>query len=534
MKGKSRLLLLMVLTAVLLAGSALQVSAAGVKDVFDAEYYAGRYSDLKSAFGTDETALLNHFMTRGVYEGRVMSPILDVVAYRAAYADLNTAFGDDWNAYVNHYLTYGIVEKRTSGVLFDLVGYAENNPDVKEAYGDDYTAIARHYITYGIKEGRSSRGILKKAVTAASQSVGNSDQTGGNSPAGSMAREDGSAGKVSGDSNSTGSGSESGVSEGGSSDGSTTAPGGSSAAGNGSAGGASGEGGSAGSVTAPGGNNSANGAPGGNMSGTTLHVHSWELTDARAATCGEDGYNDYCCQGLVEIRDGAGCVIATLHCTETKREILKAAHTRPDKVSYITHENCTESGLIKYDCAVCGEAREEVVPALGHDYDKEVDRPLRSKTSTCKEAGYDVFLCRRCGVEVKEMRLPAEHTVKEWVVDREASCTGEGLRHGRCLACGGQVTESIPRISHVNVENINVYEDAYEENTSVRHSVQNITYCRDCGYIITAGAPGYVNCADAGKGICGTCGLAVTREASGAGKVYRAGEYYSPEAKEER
>lgn len=490
MRGKK--VLTISLLAILLAGSNLRVSAAGVKDVFDAEYYAGRYSDLKSAYGTDEAALLNHFVTRGAYEGRIMSPILDVVAYRAAYADLNAAFGDDWNAYVNHYLTYGIAERRTSGVLFDLVGYVDGNPDVGAVYGEDYIAIARHYITYGIKEGRSSSGLLRKAVTAASDSLGVSGPTGG-APVGN-----GWAGG-------SGNGCGEDVSPGGVLD----------------------NGGSAGSVSEEG--RTAGGISGEGVSGEAApagHDHSWKLTDSCAASCREDGYRDYQCQGMVEVRDSAGCMIAIVHCTETKREIIKAVHTRPDEIAHITCEDCTRSGLITYRCTVCGETQQEVIPALGHDYNKEADKPLKSKASTCREAGWDVFACKRCGAEVRETRLLADHVVKEWGVDREAACAGEGIRQGRCSLCSLQVTESIPRTNHANAANINIYADAYEEGTSVRHSVQNITYCMDCGYIIAVSTPSYVNCADAGNGMCGTCGLAVTRKASAGLKVYRTGDYY--------
>ena len=59
----------------MIKGGALTVSAAGVSDVFSAGYYADKYGDLKTAYGTDEAALLNHFITSGAKEGRVMSPI---------------------------------------------------------------------------------------------------------------------------------------------------------------------------------------------------------------------------------------------------------------------------------------------------------------------------------------------------------------------------------------------------------------------------------------------------------------------------
>ena len=49
--------------------------------VFDAEYYAERYPDLKAAYGTDETKLYAHFVNFGIEEGRSASPYFDVVYY---------------------------------------------------------------------------------------------------------------------------------------------------------------------------------------------------------------------------------------------------------------------------------------------------------------------------------------------------------------------------------------------------------------------------------------------------------------------
>lgn len=96
----------------------LSTSAAGLRDVFDARHYADSYADLKEAFGYDEDALFQHYLTFGLKERRSASTVLDVLKYREAYADLNAAFGDDWDAYVNHYYTFGISENRITG-LYD-------------------------------------------------------------------------------------------------------------------------------------------------------------------------------------------------------------------------------------------------------------------------------------------------------------------------------------------------------------------------------------------------------------------------------
>jgi hypothetical protein len=118
MKGQRfKKLIIVGVASAMFVGSTLNVSAAGLKDIFDAEYYADTYPDLKAAFGYNEKLLYKHFITYGLKEGRNMNPVLDVVAYREAYADLQNAFGDDWDAYVNHFFTYGAYETdRREGV----------------------------------------------------------------------------------------------------------------------------------------------------------------------------------------------------------------------------------------------------------------------------------------------------------------------------------------------------------------------------------------------------------------------------------
>lgn len=139
------------------AAGTVMVSAAGLRDIFDGEYYADNNPDLKEAFGYDEERLYRHFLEFGLEEGRQMNPVLDVVAYRAAYNDLDEAFGDDWNAYVNHFVTCGVYEpNRREGVLFDPIAYAAAYADITKAFGDDIMAIIGHYETFGMQENRTA------------------------------------------------------------------------------------------------------------------------------------------------------------------------------------------------------------------------------------------------------------------------------------------------------------------------------------------------------------------------------------------
>ena len=161
------------LVATMMFGSTLTVDAAGLKDIFSAEYYAGQYQDLQDAFGNDEDALYEHFLEYGLEEGRVMNPIIDVAKYRKEYADLEAAFGDDWDAYVNHFFEYGIEENRENGTDFDIKAYVIAYGDIKEAFGDDYEAIAKHYAEYGIKENRveASKTVIAEKEEAKKQEV---------------------------------------------------------------------------------------------------------------------------------------------------------------------------------------------------------------------------------------------------------------------------------------------------------------------------------------------------------------------------
>ena len=53
--------------------------------------------------------------------------------------------------------------------------------------------------------------------------------------------------------------------------------------------------------------------------------------------------------------------------------------------------NCTESGLQYKLCSGCGDRIEEVLPALGHDYQAQIVAP------TLREKGYTRHTCSRCG-----------------------------------------------------------------------------------------------------------------------------------------
>ncbi|MDO4514687.1 MAG: hypothetical protein Q4B72_11720 [Lachnospiraceae bacterium] len=132
----------------------MKVTAMGLEDIFDPEFYAQSNLDVADSMEPDRDILFRHFLSYGLAEGRSPELALNVAAYREAYPDLEEAFGNDWDSYVQHYVAIGIKEGRSNFALFSPIPYADANPDVKAAYGYDETALITHYLVFGIKEHR--------------------------------------------------------------------------------------------------------------------------------------------------------------------------------------------------------------------------------------------------------------------------------------------------------------------------------------------------------------------------------------------
>jgi hypothetical protein len=90
----------------------LPITAADMSAVFDAAYYADANPDLKAAFGYDEAALLNHFLTCGMNEGRRAGAGFDPVYFKNNNADIRKELGDNWYWYYIHYILHGVEQGR--------------------------------------------------------------------------------------------------------------------------------------------------------------------------------------------------------------------------------------------------------------------------------------------------------------------------------------------------------------------------------------------------------------------------------------
>ena len=137
--------------------------------VFDADYYYSTHRDVANAFGKDNKALFNHFMTYGIYEGRQANIEFNVEAYKERYRDLSETFGSDIRTYYIHYILYGKAEGRSavrgSGYIYDGIDYSavfdsgyyhDHYGDLANAFGSDSVALFEHFVKYGMDEGRQA------------------------------------------------------------------------------------------------------------------------------------------------------------------------------------------------------------------------------------------------------------------------------------------------------------------------------------------------------------------------------------------
>ena len=126
-----RLAAMLALALAVIAVGKVQVKAAPVVTpdgtVFDPEFYANTYPDLKQYYGYNAGQLYRHYVNCGRSEGRVCTASNDAV---------------------------GSVNIMPNGDFFSASFYAATYPDVAAELGTDEAVLYRHYQQFGQKEGR--------------------------------------------------------------------------------------------------------------------------------------------------------------------------------------------------------------------------------------------------------------------------------------------------------------------------------------------------------------------------------------------
>ena len=102
---------------------------------------------------------------------------------------------------------------------------------------------------------------------------------------------------------------------------------------------------------------------------------------------------------------------------------------------------CTDDGLRRMNCSVCGATKNTIIPATGHQW----DNGTVTVAPTCTQTGTLKKTCPACG-EQKSETIPATgvHLWDNGTVTEKATCVGPGKRIFTCSSCGTRKTETIP------------------------------------------------------------------------------------------
>lgn len=177
----------------------------GIRDysaVYDMDYYYDNNSDVRDSVGYNPLLLLEHFVQKGIPQGRQGNEEFNVEIYKNNYPDISKVFVDDLKMYYEHYISLGKDEGRNASeiivpeddededlkddekedeeepeeeefeepeptvpYIMDGVDYAfvfnpeyyiKYNPDVVSALGSDTDVLLKHFVDYGMSEGRQA------------------------------------------------------------------------------------------------------------------------------------------------------------------------------------------------------------------------------------------------------------------------------------------------------------------------------------------------------------------------------------------
>ena len=141
----------------------------------------------------------------------------------------------------------------------------------------------------------------------------------------------------------------------------------------------------------------------------------------------------------------------------------------------IVSPTCTEQGYTKHICSICNEYYiSDFVNALNHLYDQE-----ETVSPTCTEQGYTKHICSRCDFEYNDNFVnKLDHSFTDYVIDNEATCLEEGLKHKVCSLCNHKEYEIIEALNHSYI--------VIEEKEATCSHTGSVTYkCSRCDDIRT-------------------------------------------------
>lgn len=123
----------------------------------------------------------------------------------------------------------------------------------------------------------------------------------------------------------------------------------------------------------------------------------------------------------------------------------------------------------------------------GNTHTCEFDKGVVEKEATCTQDGVKKVTCKTCG---KSMRLTIEggHQYGDWIVETGADCVHEGQKSQTCKVCNDKITQPIERTEHDFYPCVATDEQYHNkeckdcgEHQYGQHDMKD-GRCSDCGY----------------------------------------------------
>ena len=158
------------------------------------------------------------------------------------------------------------------------------------------------------------------------------------------------------------------------------------------------------------------------------HVY---IENSRAvATCISNGYITYVCSD----------------CADISVSVIQANGHSESSWLVQNSKSCVSDGLEYKVCVTCDEKLDErIISATGHKWGEE-----KIVSPTCTLGGYTTRTCTVCMLgEQYDKTAPLGHSADEWITDRGATCTLDGISHVECVRCNATIaTDKVNATGH--------------------------------------------------------------------------------------
>ena len=201
--------------------------------------------------------------------------------------------------------------------------------------------------------------------------------------------------------------------------------------------------------------------------------HDYEVKEVVNPTCTDDGYTVYECS----------------HCHDS----YEADYTVPTGHSFgewtvKTPATCTTSGIEERTCTECGYKETRIMSSSGHKAGDPAQENYVAATCTTT-GGYDLVVrCSECNKVLMKSHVTIQslgHKYGEWVIDTEATCSTDGLKHRVCINDESHIEyEVIPATGKHNYKEYK--ENEVEATCSKAGSYDEVIKCEDCGKIYSS------------------------------------------------